>query len=509
MRRKLPPSFYNLTTLLGAVVAGVSFGLILFLLVLEQFSETSKPYMGIIAFVILPAFLIGGLAIATFGIWQEHRRQRIGTPIEHHLPVIDLNNPRHQTALGVIVTGSLLLLVFSAFGSFQAYEHADSDTFCGQTCHRVMEPEYTAYSYSPHARVGCVKCHIGPGAGWFVRSKLSGAYQLYAVAFNKYPRPIKTPIHNLRPAQETCEQCHWPRQFYSEKRVSNTYFASDVKNTKWTLDLLVRIGGGNSEAGPTSGIHWHMNINNKVTYIATDSARQSIPWVRAEGPDGKVTTYQSTEHPLDAAGIQESPPRRMDCIDCHNRPTHIYYPAARSVDHLMSVGWIDPSLPSAKNLAVYALEKSYASAKAGTDSIKTIIDAYYGANFPAVVASKKPEIARMVAEVQGVYSRNYFPSMNANWKAFPDNIGHMYFLGCFRCHDGKHVSESGKVLTNDCNACHIVLAQQSEGDMSHVSLQGMKFRHPVDIGDAWKEVTCSDCHNPPPGAKPLVAAVVK
>src|ERR1039458_3253846 len=170
MRRELPPSFYNLATLIGAVVAGVSFGLILFLLVLEQFSGTSKPYMGIIAFVILPAFLVGGLAIAAFGVWREHRRQRVGTSIEHHLPVIDLNNPRHQTAVGLVSMGSVLLLVFSAFGSFQAYEHTDSDSFCGQTCHRVMEPEYTAYSYSPHARVGCVKCHICPGAGWFVRS---------------------------------------------------------------------------------------------------------------------------------------------------------------------------------------------------------------------------------------------------------------------------------------------------------------------------------------------------
>jgi hypothetical protein len=71
-----------------------------------------------------------------------------------------------------------------------------------------MEPEYTAYQFSPHAKVGCVQCHIGSGADWFVRSKISGSYQLYAVAFKKYPTPIPTPIGNLRPAQETCEQCH-------------------------------------------------------------------------------------------------------------------------------------------------------------------------------------------------------------------------------------------------------------------------------------------------------------
>jgi len=507
MRRELPSSFHNLITLVGATVAGVSFGLILFLLVLESFAEVQKPYMGIVAFVILPVFLLGGLAIAAFGVWREHRRQRLGKPVGRHLPVIDLNNPRHQTALALVSMGSLLLLVFSAFGSFKAYEHTDSDSFCGQTCHRVMEPEYTAYSYSPHARVGCVKCHIGPGAGWFVRSKLSGAYQLYAVAFNKYPRPIKTPIHNLRPAQETCEQCHWPRQFYSEKRISSTYYTSDVQNTKWKLDLLVKIGGGNSEAGPTSGIHWHMNINNKVTYVATDSSRQTIPWVRSERADGQVTVYQSTEAPLREEEVLARAPRRMDCIDCHNRPTHIYYPAARSVDHLMSLGWIDPSLPSAKNLAVFALEAPYRDSKAAADSIRSIIEGYYGANYPLVAAAKKKEIARMISELQTVYGRNYFPSMNANWKAFPDNIGHMYFLGCFRCHDGKHVSDRGKVLTNDCNTCHVVLSQQTETDTARVSLQGVRYRHPVDIGTAWKDMTCSECHNPPPGSKPLVTPV--
>ena len=222
MRRILPNSFYNPATLAGGLIAGISFGLILFLMLLETLSGSPKPYMGIIAFVILPAILVVGLVIALIGVWREHRHARAGVTVEHHFPRIDFNNPRHRTAFGFVAVGTILLLGFSAFGSFQAYEHTDSDQFCGESCHTVMEPEYTAYQYSPHARVGCVKCHIGPGAGWFVRSKLSGTYQLYAVTFNKFPRPIPTPISNLRPAQETCEQCHWPKQFFSEKEIKNT-----------------------------------------------------------------------------------------------------------------------------------------------------------------------------------------------------------------------------------------------------------------------------------------------
>jgi hypothetical protein len=410
------------------------------------------------------------------------------------LPRIDLNNPRHRTAFVSASFGAVLLLIFSAFGSFQAYEHTDSDQFCGETCHEVMEPEYTAYRYSPHARVGCVKCHIGSGADWFVRSKLSGSYQLYAVAFNKFPRPIPTPIKNLRPAQETCEQCHWPKHFFSEKLLKNQYFLSDEKNTSWMLDLLVRIGGGNSEAGPTSGIHWHMNINNEVTYLPSDSTRQVIPWVRSRRPDGTVIVYRSTESSLTDSAIARAEVRKMDCIDCHNRPTHIYHPAPSSVNHVMAMGWINPKLPGVKSNAVKALEYPYTTKQGGLDSIKMMIEQYFRTEHPDVAVSMKGDIDKCVEAVQNIYSLNYFPEMGVSWRRFPNNIGHLYYPGCFRCHDGKHVSADGKVLSRDCNTCHTILAQKFQQDTLRISLSGVEYRHPVDIGDAWKETNCSECH---------------
>jgi hypothetical protein len=496
MKRIFPTSFYNMPTLIGAAIAAVSFGLILFLVLLETMTGSPKPYMGIIAFVILPAIMIIGIAIAVVGIIREHRRERAGKPHGLHLPQIDLNKPSHRRAFMLFAFGTILLLLFSAFGSFKAYEHTDSDQFCGETCHKVMEPEYTAYQFSPHARVGCVKCHIGPGADWFVRSKISGSYQFYAVAFNKYPRPIPTPIENLRPAQETCEQCHWPKHFYSQKQRVNTYYVSDENNTKWTLDLLMKIGGGNVEAGPTSGIHWHMNIAHEVTYAALDTQRLIIPWVRSRTPDGKETIYRSTEISVSDDSLNKAFTRRMDCIDCHNRPAHIYHPPARSVNHVMALGWIDPKLPNAKSIAVQALENPYSTKQAGLDSIKLVIEEYYKTNYPDIARAKQKEIERTVAEVQNIFSRNYFPEMRVNWKKFPDNIGHMYYRGCFRCHDDKHVSDDGKVLSRDCNVCHTILAQQFERDTLRLSLGGVEYHHPVDIGDAWKETDCSDCHNP-------------
>ena len=495
MKRIFPPSFYNPITLIGTAIAGVSFGLILFLMLLESMSSTPKPYMGIIAFVLLPGIMIIGLGVAVAGIWREHSRVRRGISGEHHFPKIDLNNPHHRTAFTFVAGGAILLLLFSAFGSYEAYEATDSDQFCGEMCHKVMTPEYTAYQFSPHARVGCAKCHIGPGAGWFVRSKLSGAYQVYATIFNKYPRPIPTPIENLRPAQETCEQCHWPKHFFSEKEMVNSYFLSDDKNTRFDVTLLIKIGGGNSEAGPTSGIHWHMNIANEVTYVPADSQRQVIPWVRSKRPDGTVAIYRSSENSLSDEQMAKTKPRRMDCIDCHNRPTHIYHPPARSVNHVMSLNWIDPKLPGVKALAVKALEASYSTKTGGLDSIKIAIEDYYRTQYPDLATTMRGEIERTVAEVQKIYSRNYFPEMGVNWRRFPDNIGHMYYPGCFRCHDGKHVSDDGKVLSRDCNTCHTILAQQFGRDTARVSLGGVDYRHPVDIGDSWKESNCSDCHS--------------
>jgi hypothetical protein len=493
MRNKLPSYFYNVLTLIGATLSAVSFGLILFLILLELSSEQSKPYMGIIAFVILPGILIVGVVIAIFGIIRTRRKQRAGAA---PIPPLDLTKPHHRRVFFSALVGTVGFLLFSAFGSYKAYEHTDSDQFCGEMCHKVMEPEYTAYEYSPHARVGCVKCHIGPGASWFVRAKISGTYQVYAVTFNKYPKPIPTPIENLRPAQETCEQCHWPKQFFSEKLLTNTYFISNEQNTKWTLNLLMKIGGGNIEAGPTSGIHWHMNINNEVTYASLDRERQIIPWVQSKKPDGTVTTYRSTEFSVSDDSLKKASVRRMDCIDCHNRPTHIYNPPARSVDHVMSLGWIDPKLPDIKSVAVKALEYPYDTKSVGLDSIRTVIQDFYAQNHPDIAVAEKIKIDSAIDQAQTIYRRNYFPEMGVSWKEFPDNLGHLYFKGCFRCHDGKHVSDDGKVLSRDCNTCHTILAQQFEQDTLRLSLGGIDYKHPVDIGDAWKEMNCSDCHNP-------------
>jgi len=495
MKRIFPPSFYNLRTLIGAAIASVSFGLVLFLTILDLFAGEQKPYVGILTFIILPIFILFGLALGFWGVWREHKLEKQGLPHEMKLPSIDLNDPRQRNAFFWISLSGILLLLFSAFGSFKAYEYTDSDEFCGTMCHKVMEPEYTAYQNSPHAHVGCAKCHIGPGAGWFVRSKLSGAYQVYSTIFNKYSRPIETPIQNLRPAQETCEQCHWPKHFFSEMHVTKSYFLSDETNTRRDLDLLLKVGGGNEEAGLSGGIHWNMNIANEITYAPADRQRQVIPWVKVKSKkDGSEHIYKNIEDPIKEDSLANLEKRTMDCIDCHNRPSHIYHPPAPTVDHVLSAALINPKLPYAKSVAVKALEQSFSSPGAAHDSIKITIEDYYRINYPQIASGQTASINQMITAVQKLYARNYFPTMGVAWRHFPNNIGHLFYNGCFRCHDNKHVREDGKVLTNDCSVCHTILAQSFGNDKKTVSLEGVQYRHPVDIGNSWKEMNCSDCH---------------
>jgi len=493
MKKRFPDSVYNPVTMAGAVISAISFGLILFLIILDLFAKDQNPYMGIITFIILPSALVFGLLLIAYGIYREHKRIKSGKPTAV-LPVIDLNNPKHRTAFLFFVCGTILLLVFTAFGSFKAYEYTESDQFCGMVCHKVMEPEYNAYQGSPHSKVGCVTCHIGAGTGWFVKSKLSGSYQVYSVLFNKYPRPIPTPIHNLRPARETCEQCHWTKKFYNEKLITTSYFLNDENNSKWTIKLALKIGEGNPETGLTSGIHWHVNLENEVRYISSDDKRMEIPVVIIRVKDGKDIIYKTTKNLPSKEELSKLEVRTMDCIDCHNHPAHIYNPSSVSLNNYMSIGLIKKELPYIKSISLQALDKTYKSKQEGLEGIKALVEDFYRTNYPDVYKNQRNGIAEAVEQLKHIYERNYFPEMGVSWKKYPMQVGHMFAPGCFRCHDGLHKSSDGKVISKDCNLCHTIISQQYENETPIYSATGLEYKHPVEIGKALAEMNCSDCH---------------
>lgn len=485
----------NSVSLIGSALAAASLLTIIFFFFLTLVSVQSSPYVGVLAFLVAPAFFILGLVLVPLGMLLERQRRRKQKPsVIPRFPRLDLNVPAQRNAFAFFVSFTILFVLLSAAGSYRAYEFTDSVQFCGQLCHTIMQPEYTTYLQSPHARVQCVQCHVGPGAGWYVRSKLSGSYQVYAAIFHKYPRPIPTPVANLRPAQQTCEQCHWPRKFYGAQLRVFYHFAEDEKNTPRQIRMLINTGGAQPNTGAPAGIHWHGNIENRILYIATDAQRQVIPWVQATNQQGKTTVYVTKDSGLTSAQIQKSTKHLMDCIDCHTRPSHIFTPPDRSVDDSLLAGRIDRSLPFIKRQAVSVLSKDYGRTDEAMRTIAADITHFYRTNYPDLYVARRPSIDAAVADLQNIYRSTIFPYMKVNWRTHPNNIGHFYSPGCFRCHDGKHVSDDGKVIPKDCTACHTVLAQLQSGELLLRHEEGTPFQHPVDIGDL-TQVACSDCHN--------------
>jgi hypothetical protein len=484
--------FRNWTTLTGLAVVVASVFSFLLLFLMDVLAGSSNPYVGVLTYLVAPAFLILGLALTVVGLLLRRRKFIKEAGVAPRLQ-IDLSRPRDRRVMAFFVSGSVVFLLLAAMGSYHTYHFTESTVFCGQACHEVMSPEMVAYTNGPHARVSCAECHIGAGAGWYVRSKLSGAYQVYATMANKYPRPIPTPIRNLRPAQETCEQCHWPKKFVGNLDRTYNYFLTDPTNSAFTVRMLMKVGGGDPTHGPVGGIHWHMNVGKKIEYISArletngvwiaDESRQKIPWVRMTDYQGVVTEFRLPKFTNDPNRFEV---RAMDCMDCHNRPAHVFKAPNDALNLAISLGQIDVSLPSVKSNALWVLTQTYSTEKEAMEKIATNLASRYPSN---------PSIRPTIDAVQGVYRRNFFPQMKVNWKGYPNNIGHMYWPGCFRCHDGLHKTTNGKesIKASDCNACHILLAQGSGKELEKLSAQGVEFAHPG--GELDPNPTCHECHS--------------
>jgi len=473
------------------------FGLaaIVILFVLNAFSQYQNPYLGIFVFVLFPGILVLGLLLIPLGMWMERRRMDRG---QERPLFIDLANAHHRNVMVTFAVGTSIFLLLTTLGLYGGYQYTESVQFCGEVCHPVMSPEFTAYSDSPHARVRCVECHIGPGAAWFVKSKVSGTRQVFKTLLGTYPTPIPTPIENLRPAEEVCEECHWPEKFYGTVGKTLHSYLGDEENTHWEFNLLLKVGGtSESPRGHATGIHWHVDEANRMTYVAADSSRQSFRMVSwGEGEDRVVYTRNGEPFPEEELAEAEADERvrTLDCVDCHNRPSHIYKAPDVAVNEAMAKGAIDPAIPNVKAEAVRALSAIYSTSEGARDSIALAFEEAYPDLDPA-------ERARAIEGVQAVYARNMFPEMKVRWDRYPDNRGHWIFPGCFRCHGSDLETPEGKGISDDCSLCHVILSQGPVGGRADTlvveegrEFTGLTFQHPVDIGGEEFESHCYDCH---------------
>lgn len=512
---KAPSLLRNGISVTGAIIAGFTLANMLSMLLAVVLGMRPNPYFGIFAYLLFPAIALFGLILIPLGMMRERRRRR-GSILPSALSAsFDMSQKRvRRTVLGMACF-SLFFVTVTAGASYHAYQFTESSSFCGLTCHEPMKPEFTAYQHSPHAQVECASCHVGSGATWFLRSKLSGTHQLWAVMRSEYPRPIQLPIKNLRPVRAACEQCHWPEKYYSSQFKTFTHFSADEKNTPHQVQMLIKTGGGGVEFGKPTGIHWHMNIANRVEFAATDKLEQTIPWVKVKNGDGRTVEFFDKTSSLTPKQIAAMPKETMDCVTCHARPAHKFRPPAQAVDHALEAGKLDITLPYIKRESAKALTRTYASADAADEGIANQIDSYYRNRYPQIYKDKHAQIKASIAALQEIYHSNIFPYMHVDWKTYPDNIGHLYNAGCFRCHDGNHVSSDGQVISNDCESCHTILgppqaplirasakgnalkANQDgarpalSDDGSPLALVRTTFKHPKELE---KQNNCDSCH---------------
>jgi len=452
----------NTITLAGAVlttsggVTLVAFWLYDFLL-----PGPPHPYIGILLFLILPGVFLIGLALIPIGILLRRRRLLAAGELLSVYPEINLQQPMVRQGFALVAIATFLNFVIFGTASYRGVQYMDSTQFCGQTCHTVMQPEFFAYQGSPHAHVNCVECHIGPGAGWFVRSKLSGVRQVFAVTFHTYSRPIHAPVKYLRPARETCEQCHWPQRFTGDKFVVKTTYKDDEKNTPLTTVMLIKVGGHTWQG--SVGIHGrHLDEGSRIRYISIDDQRQVIPVVYYTDDQGKTIEFVSSDIQATKQQLAAGEHRSMDCVDCHNRPTHAFELPESAVNKQMAAGFISPDLPFIRKKAVELLKADYADRDSAHQHIVDGLKSFYRANYPAVYDSRRALVEQSAENVANIYLRNIFPDMKMTWGVHPNNLGHNDFPGCFRCHDGSHVSSDGQTISNDCAACHNLLAVEEQ-----------------------------------------------
>ena len=500
MKKIFPQSFYNPTSLAGAVIFLFNIGLMIFLAIVAMLAKHPKPYADLIIFVVLPLIVFFGLVLIVVGIVRERRRLRAGGVAESRFPILDFNDPKHRTLVLVFSCGFVVMSLLYAFAGFKTYEYTESDTFCGVLCHSsgqsIHRAETQSYSFSPHAKVGCSTCHVGSGVEYFVLYKVRGMRQLFNLLTGRVPKPIPTPVADLRPAQDVCESCHGPKYQFYERLEARQYFLSDRSNTPWKLDLLLKMGTAGLKTDRPPKMHWHSSTTEEIIYDASDPKRIVIPWVHVKRLDGKERTYRSrgtatgVKEPADAAK------RRMDCVDCHNRAGHPFHHPSDILNALLSTGLVDPSLPDIKTTAVKALEGEYRTFDEGKEAIRKTIMDFYRTTYPSVAEAQKQTIDRAITALQRTYENNYDPLMKVSWRNFPSNQGHRHAPGCFRCHDGNHVSEDGAVLSKDCSLCHVLLEHQVSGKKEDKSavLRVLTYPHPVDIGDSYLTMNCSDCH---------------
>lgn len=446
----------------GAALTTSSFIIFIFVELLRIMGAVTNAYIGLITYLLFPVLFVIGLIMIPIG-WRKYVREKDVETDELLTDSFEQENVEGgvfgSKLVQTILWLTLLNIVFLALISIRMLHFMDQPTFCGTACHKVMNPEWVTYQQSPHARVKCVECHVGEGAGALIDSKINGMWQIISLTFSLYEKPIPTPVKNLRPAKETCEKCHWPEKFSGNRLKTIIHYGMDETNTPKYTTLNIKIGSG--EPGYETGSHWHVSKGNKIVYQPANEKRNEIKWVELHSADGSYKRFVNHAE-VEEDFYKEEKEREFDCIDCHNRATHIYETPENAIDEKIRRGEIDSRIPFIKREALAAITKDYADKESGLDYIHIRLENFYLDNYPNSYSTQQSLYDGAFKAVEEIYKRNIYPGMGIEWNSYPSNIGHRNSQGCFRCHNRYMTDEAGEAISSDCTLCHSILANEDD-----------------------------------------------
>lgn len=404
-------------------------------------------------------------------------------------------SPMWLRVLPFAVAGVLTLAVI--YGSVEAWTYTNSSEFCGTTCH-TMPPQFNAYQRSPHARVQCVECHIGRDVVTTQFTRKAGDLRHVILTITQ---DYEFPIHSraMRPARDSCERCHFPEKFSDDSLREMRDYMGQENDLELTY-LLMKTGGGSQREGLGRGIHWH--IESEVYFLATDDLEQDIPYVRTIDAEGNIKEYYDIASGITPEDVAGSTLQGMDCITCHNRITHRIPDPETAVDQALTKQLISPDLPEVSEQAIALLSASYPDQETAVLAMTDLED-FYAENYPEVYAEQQEEVEAAVATLQDIYEQIVFSEQKIRWDTHPDNLGHKQDPGCFRCHDGKHLTGQEEASRLECNLCHSVPVIADETSLV-TNLEVVRGPEPpshthsswITLHGKVIDSSCAACHEP-------------
>jgi nitrate/TMAO reductase-like tetraheme cytochrome c subunit len=419
----------------------------LFLLPSSLRGHPENPYIGLLTSMALPAVFFLGLILIPIGIALGRKRASGAFASE------ETRSKAWRRTIIFFAVMTFANMVIGSQVSYRAVEQMETVSFCGQTCH-VMKPQYTAHLSPSHQSVTCAECHVVPGATGWVKAKMAGTRQHASVMLNNYPRPVESALasNRLVSSEQTCEHCHSRQKPLGSRLRIIPKFKDDEHNTRTDTVLMMLAGGSTS-----GGIHGaHLGPGVHIRYAVQEKNRETIPWVEYRKDSGETRNYFTTDSTPES--VKSLPVFDMQCADCHNRTGHNFELPERALDHTLGEGKIPTDLPFVKKTGLELLKGSYSSEDEAAQKIASGLAAFYQEKYPALAASRTGDIQNAGRELNAIYQRNIFPDLKVTWGIYPNNLGHTDAIGCFRCHDDSHATAEKKTISQDCGACHQVLA---------------------------------------------------